>query len=91
MHFLFPHCFLNRLLQGHQKSGLCGKDSTTKSQNFRTVQFVEENFNVTRNIKFAFNMVENIVENIENAGYQHCLFLPYCFHKNPSFKLRIVW
>ena len=33
-------------------------------------------------LKFVLDMVENIVEKGENAGYQHFLFFPRCFRKD---------
>ena len=44
--------------------------------------------------KFVLGMVENIVQKVENAGYQHFILYPQCF-QNASFsgslKVRIVW
>ena len=41
-------------------------------------------------MKYAKDMVENIVGKRENAGYQHFLLFPQCFQK-ASFPLVIVW
>ena len=43
--------------------------------------FADDNFNITQTIKFSFYRVENIVGKGENAGYQHFLHFPQCFHK----------
>ena len=43
-------------------------------------------------VQFFFDSVENIVENEENAGSQHFLLFPQCFHKfssQLSFKVGI--
>ena len=40
--------------------------------------FADDRINVTKN-KFVFHREENIVEKVENAGYQHCLLFPQCF------------
>ena len=43
---------------------------------------------------FDFDRVENIVGKGENAGYQHFLLFPQCFHKafySGALKVGIVW
>ena len=43
--------------------------------------FADDKSNVTQNIKVVFHRLENIVGKEENAGYQHFLLFPQCFHK----------
>ena len=45
-------------------------------------EFVEDNSNVTQNIKVVFPRIKkNIVGKEENAGYQHFLLFPQCFQR----------
>ena len=44
--------------------------------------FTDNRVYVTKNLKFVFWRVENIVEKGENAGYQHFLLFPQCFQKH---------
>ena len=56
--------------------------------------FVDDNSNVTQNVKAVFHRIKNIVEREENAGYQHFLLFPQCFQKAFSYsasKVVIVW
>ena len=43
--------------------------------------FADDNLNVVQMMEFIFDGEENIVENGENAGYQHFLFFPQCFQR----------
>ena len=43
--------------------------------------YADNKFNFTHIIKFVFGREVNIVEKGENAGYQHFLLFPQCFHK----------
>ena len=59
----------------------------TERQNFR--QFQIESFYRRQNesdlkLKFVSERIENILGKGENAGYQHFLLFPKCFHK-PHF------
>ena len=54
----------------------------------------DDSLNVNQKLEFAAGRVENIVGKGENAGYQHFLFFPQCFHKTSSLRLLkvgIVW
>ena len=56
--------------------------------------FADDKINVTEKLKFLLEMVENIVQKGENAGYQHFLLFPQCFQKDSytgSLKIGIVW
>ena len=56
--------------------------------------FAEDKSNVTQNIQFVFERIENIVGKEENAGYQHFLLFPQCFQKafySRVSKVVIVW
>ena len=52
-------------------------------------------FNMAYVISFIFEIVENIVEKGESAGYQHFLLFPKCFQKATFLrvikKVPIVW
>ena len=42
----------------------------------------------------VISQLENIVGKGENAGYQHFLLFPLCFHNDScsgSLKVRVVW
>ena len=56
--------------------------------------FAGNKINLTKNFKFVFERVENIVGKGENVGYQHFLLLSQCFQKasfTGSLKVWIVW
>ena len=56
--------------------------------------FADDKIDVTEKLKFVLGRVENIVGKGENAGYQHFLLFPSCFHKasfSESLKVGIVW
>ena len=56
--------------------------------------FAGNKINKTYATKFVLGKVENSVEKGENAGYQHFLLFPHCFHKpalSGLLKVRIVW
>ena len=56
--------------------------------------FAEDKMNVTYELKFVSERIENIFGKEENAGYQHFLLFPKCFQKPPSLgslKVGIVW
>ena len=56
--------------------------------------FADDKSNVTRKIKVVFYRTDNIVRKEENAGYQHILLFPQCFHKtffSSGSKVVIVW
>ena len=56
--------------------------------------FVDNKIYVPRYFKFVMGRVENIVGKGENAGNQHFLLFPLCFHNasfSGSLKIRIVW
>ena len=60
----------------------------------RLKAFEDDEINVIENFKFVWEMVENILGNGENAGYQHFLLFLQCFQKasyTGSFKVGIVW
>ena len=49
--------------------------------------------NETQKLKFEYNRVESIMGKEENAGYQHFLLFPQCFHNASllgSLKDRVV-
>ena len=48
----------------------------------------DDELSVTKVMSYGFDMVENIVEKGENAGYQHFLLFPQCFQK--SFSLQVI-
>ena len=56
-------------------------------------EFADKNFNVIQMVQYLGDKVENIMEKGENAGYQHFLLFPLCFHKSSfarSLKVGIV-
>ena len=56
--------------------------------------FADDKKDVTENLKFVLERVENIVGKGENAGYKHFLLFPLCFQKasfSGSLKVGIVW
>ena len=56
--------------------------------------FADDKSNSAKIMISVFNRVENIVGKGENAGYQHFLLFPQCFHKASSpgsLKVGIVW
>ena len=56
--------------------------------------FADINLSVTQKSKFLLERMENIVGKGENAGYQHFLLFPQCFHKASAYgslKVGIVW
>ena len=46
--------------------------------------FADDNFIATEMMISVYDLVENIVEKGENAGYQHFLLFPQCFQKLPA-------
>ena len=58
--------------------------------------FSDNKLNVTENMKFVSERIENFKGKGENAGYQHFLLFPKCFQKSSSLgslkvKVGIVW
>ena len=56
--------------------------------------FADNEINVTENLKFVLERIENIMARGENAGYQHFLLFPQCFQKlsfSGLSKVGIVW
>ena len=56
--------------------------------------FADDKINLTQKLKFVKGREENIVGKGENAGYQHFLLFPQCFHQfssSGSLKVGIVW
>ena len=58
--------------------------------------FADDKINTTHKLKFASGQTEkeNSVVKGENAGYQHFLLFPQCFHKytfSGSLKVGIEW
>ena len=43
--------------------------------------FADDKINLTEQLLFVLGRVENIVRKGENAGYQHFLLFPQCFHR----------
>ena len=43
--------------------------------------FADDKMNITYKQKIFFEWIENIAGKGENAGYQHFLLFPQCFHK----------
>ena len=43
--------------------------------------FADHKIDVTEKLKIVLERLENIVGKVENAGYQHFLLFPQCFHK----------
>ena len=54
---------------------------------YRLKAFADDKINVTQNLKFILERVENIVGKGENACYKHFLLLPQYFQ---SFFFRVV-
>ena len=54
--------------------------------------FADDEINANQKLKFDLERIENIVGKGENAGYQHFLLFPRCFH-NLLFpgSLKVVW
>ena len=50
--------------------------------------FADDKINVLKMMIFVFDRDENIVGKGENAGYQHFLLFPQCFHR--AFLPRVV-
>ena len=77
---------------------LCGNGLTLiKRQNFghdHLKAFAGNKTISTQKLKFVLKTVENIVEEGEDADYQHFLLFPQCFQKashTGSLKVVIVW
>ena len=54
----------------------------------------QNQIDMTKELKFVLGWEENIVENWENAGYQHFLLSPQCFQKasfTEVLKVGTVW
>ena len=67
-------------------------DKTIDCSNFKA--FADDNLNVAKKAKLISDMVENTVGKEKNAGHQHFLLYPQCFHKftfSGSLKVEIVW
>ena len=47
----------------------------------RLKAFADGNLNVYQKLTLTLGIIENIVGKGENAGYQHFLLFPQCFHK----------
>ena len=50
-----------------------------------------DKINVTEKLKFVLGRVENIVEKGENAGYQHFLLCPQCFHEASVWVYKVIF
>ena len=79
--------FSNRFVQQtHKNKGLFGRRVKVFT-NYKFIAlsklkaFEEDNFSVIGMVEFFFDMVENIVEKGENAGYQYFFFFTECFPK----------
>ena len=44
-------------------------------------ELADDKINATKKLKFVKGMAENILGKGENAGYQHFILFPKCFHK----------
>ena len=69
-------------------------NSLTKDKildNFKLEACGDDKVNVTRKLKFALKRIENIVENGENAGWQHFLLFPLFFQKTSYTGSLKVW
>ena len=56
--------------------------------------FADNTIKIHKIMTFVFDRVENIVGKRENAGNQHFLLFPRCFHEafyKGSLKVGIVW
>ena len=53
----------------------------------RFKEFAEDKINVTENIEFLLERLENIVGKGENAGYQHFLLFAQPFSKGLSLRV----
>ena len=53
--------------------------------------FADHKLILAQMMRFIFNRRENIVGKGENAGIQHFLLFPQCFHKVSSFELVKTW
>ena len=54
----------------------------------------DDKLNLTQNLRFVFQKLENIVGKGENAGHQHFLLFPQCFQNlsfSGSLNVGIVW
>ena len=58
------------------------------------IQSIYDKIVVSQKLKFTLGRAENIVGEVENAGYQHFLLFPLCFPKlsfPQVLKVGIVW
>ena len=78
-------------------SGKRGPNSLPNNKMFdlsKLKAFADDKIKVLKMTIFVSDRTENIVEKGENAGYQHFLLFPRCFHKlsfPEVLKIMIVW
>ena len=69
---------------------LCGKEfilyQATKLDYSKLKAFADGKINVTENLNFVFEKMENLVEKGENACYQHFLFFSTTVFKSCLFQ-----
>ena len=66
---------------------------TTRVDETKLNAFADDKINTGQMLISVFDRVENVGKG-ENAGYQHFLLFPQCFHKTSflrSLKVGIVW
>ena len=86
-HFLlFPQCFQKPSLSGSLKVGIARErvnslpnDKILDLSKFKV--FADDNFNLTKMVKFFFDKVESLVGKGGNTGYQHFFPFPTMFSK----------
>ena len=89
--FSFSRSVFKRLqLQTRKKQDLFGKELTIYLTQkhwdlSKSKAFADDNITAAQMMRFFFDMIENIVEKGENAGYQHFLLFLQCFQMTYSF------
>ena len=82
---IYPQCFQKQGLVWERVNSLPNDKILDLS---KLKAFADENSNEFQKLSFVLGGVKNIVGKGENAGYQHFLLFPPCFHK--GFLYRVV-